>query len=141
VVGVYSAAVTLLLAAGLATASHAQDLTDDEAKCQVGTSLAIGKFVTEKAKCLIKCEQGARKGLNPAADCVPPYAADTLTCVQKAGGKAESLEGSKAPRTVASVTRVVTARRTQPPAWQPPRGTSTSCARSSTATIRAVGTA
>src|SRR4029434_2622269 len=85
VVGVYSAAVTLLLAAGLATASHAQDLTDDEAKCQVGTSLAIGKFVTEKAKCLIKCEQGARKALNPPSDCVPPYAGDTLTCVPKAG--------------------------------------------------------
>src|SRR5262245_44981484 len=72
--GVCSAAATLVLAAGLVTASHAQGLTDDEAKCQVGTSLAISKFVTDKAKCLIKCEQGARKGLNPSADCMPPYA-------------------------------------------------------------------
>jgi hypothetical protein len=56
VVGV-SAAATLVLAAGLATASHDPDVTDDEVKCQVGTSLA-SKFVTEKAKCLIKCGQG-----------------------------------------------------------------------------------
>jgi hypothetical protein len=95
VVGVYSAAATLVLAAGLATASHAQGLTDDEAKCQVGTSLAVGKFITEKAKCLIKCEQGARKGLNLASDCEPPYAGATLACVQKAETKAEALEVSK----------------------------------------------
>jgi hypothetical protein len=95
VVGVYSAAATLVLAAGLATASHAQGLTDDEAKCQVGTSLAISKFITEKAKCLIKCEQGERKGLNPASDCEPPYAGATLACVQKAESKAEALEVSK----------------------------------------------
>lgn len=94
-VGACAVAAALVLAAGVATASHDPDITDDEAKCQQGTSLAIGKFVTEKAKCLTKCEQGARKGQNPAADCVPPYAGATLACVQKAEGKAEALEVSK----------------------------------------------
>jgi hypothetical protein len=94
-VGACSATAALVLAAGVATASHDPDVTDDEAKCQQGTSLAIGKFVTEKAKCLTKCEQGARKAQNPASDCVPPYADTTLACVQRAEGKAEALEVSK----------------------------------------------
>ncbi len=94
-VGACSAAAALVFAAGVVTASHDPDVTGDEAKCQQGTSLAIGKFVTEKAKCLTKCEQGARKGQNPAADCVPTYAGATLACVQKAEGKAESLEVKK----------------------------------------------
>lgn len=92
-VGVCAAAATLVLAAGLATASA--QVTDDEAKCQQGASLAVGKFVTEKAKCLIKCEQGERKGLNQASDCEPPYAGTTLACVQLAESKSESLEVSK----------------------------------------------
>src|SRR5215468_3434759 len=82
------------LALGLATAARAQ-ITDDESKCQIGTSLAQGKFVTEKAKCLIKCEQGARKGANPRTDCFTPFGGATLTCVQLATSKAEGLEQSK----------------------------------------------
>src|SRR5262249_59380480 len=78
------------LALGLATAARAQ-ITDDESKCQIGTSLAQGKFVTEKAKCLIKCEQGSRKGANPSADCVAPFGSATATCVQLATSKAEGL--------------------------------------------------
>ena len=85
----------LALVAGLASASHDPDLTADEVKCQLGTSLAIGKFITAKAKCLTKCEQGARKGLNPSTDCAPPYAGATLTCVDNAEGKTEGLEQSK----------------------------------------------
>src|SRR5262249_29380760 len=82
------------LALGLATAARAQ-ITNDESKCQVGTSLAQGKFVTEKAKCLIKCEQGALKGANPRTDCFTPFGGATLTCVQLAMSKAEGLEQSK----------------------------------------------
>jgi len=82
------------LALGLATTARAQ-ITDDESKCQIGTSLAQGKFVTEKAKCLIKCEQGARKGANPRTDCFTPFGGATLTCVQLATSKSEGLEQSK----------------------------------------------
>jgi hypothetical protein len=82
------------LALGLTSAARAQ-ITDDESKCQIGTSLANGKFVTEKAKCLIKCEQGARKGANPRMDCFTPFGGTTATCVQLATSKAEGLEQSK----------------------------------------------
>src|SRR5262245_19978025 len=84
--------------AGLATtvrALHDPDVSNDESKCQLGASLAIGKFVTEKAKCLIKCEQGARKSNNPPTDCDPPFAGATSDCVQLATTKAEGLEQSK----------------------------------------------
>ena len=82
------------LVLGVATTARAQ-LSDDESKCQLGTSLAVGKFVTEKAKCLIKCQQGARKGANPSSDCVTPFGGATATCVQLATTKSEGLEQSK----------------------------------------------
>src|SRR5262249_26980113 len=82
------------LALGLTTGARAQ-ITDDESKCQIGTRLAQGKFVTEKAKCLIKCQQGARKGQNPSADCFAPFGGATANCVQLAQSKAEGLEQSK----------------------------------------------
>lgn len=88
-------ALALVTAPGRAVASHDPDLSDDEVKCQLGTSLAIGKFITDKAKCLTKCEQGARQGNNPASDCTPPYAGTTLACVTRAETKAEGLEQSK----------------------------------------------
>src|SRR5262249_15371232 len=104
------------LALGLTSAARAQ-ITSDESKCQIGTSLAIGKFITEKAKCLIKCEQGSRKGANPGADCFNPFGGATATCVQLATSKAEGLEQSKCKKdcpecysggdcTVDSMTRV-----------------------------------
>jgi hypothetical protein len=67
----------LALGAGRARAVHNPNLSDDEVKCQIGTSLAFGKFLTEKAKCLIKCEQGARKSANPASDCSSPFGGAT----------------------------------------------------------------
>lgn len=82
------------LALGLTTGARAQ-ITDDESKCQIGTSLAQGKFVTEKAKCLITCEQGARKNHNPSTDCFAPFGGATANCVQLATSKAEGLEQSK----------------------------------------------
>jgi len=88
-------AACLALMTGMAWAQHDPDLSKDEVKCQLGTSLATGKFITDKAKCLTKCEQGARKGQNSAADCVPPYAGTTASCVQNAEGKAQGLEQSK----------------------------------------------
>jgi len=72
----------------LATAARAQ-VTDNESKCQIGTSLAQGKFVTEQAKCLIRCEQGARKNANPRRDWFTPFGGATATCVQLDKTKAE----------------------------------------------------
>jgi hypothetical protein len=46
---------------GFGSVTRAQ-VTDDESKCQLGTSLAVGKFVSDKSKCITKCEQGAAQG-------------------------------------------------------------------------------
>src|SRR5262249_17478600 len=78
------------LAHGLTTGARAQ-ITDDESKCQIGTSLAQRKFATEKAKGLITCEQGARKSHNPSTDCFAPFGGATANCVQLATFKAEGL--------------------------------------------------
>ena len=90
---IVTAAVALSVVV-LATPVAAQ-VTDDESKCQIGASLAVSKFVTDKSKCLIKCEQGARKSLNPASDCDPDFAGTTQACVQRAEDKATGLEQSK----------------------------------------------
>src|SRR5262249_61088795 len=45
------------LAHGLTTGAGAQ-ITDEQSKAQIGTSLAQGKFVTQKATCLVRREQG-----------------------------------------------------------------------------------
>ena len=88
---------SLGLGSGIALANHDPDLSADEVKCQLGTSLAVSKFITDKAKCLTKCEQGARKTppLNPSSDCQPPYAGPTGDCVARAESKATGLEQSK----------------------------------------------
>lgn len=91
VVGAALAIALLLAVASRATAQP----TADESKCQLGTSLAVSKFITDKAKCLIKCQQGARKSLNPSTDCTPSFGGATATCVQRATTKAEGLEQSK----------------------------------------------
>jgi len=88
------AGMVVLLTGKMAVAVHDADITDDEEKCQIGTSLAQGKFVAEAAKCAIKCQQAARKGGN-AADCVPPFGGATLQCINLAETKAEGLEQSK----------------------------------------------
>jgi hypothetical protein len=93
VAGVLAATPSLIAPSGWA--AHDPDVTDDESKCQLGTSLALGKFVTDKAKCITKCEQGARKALNPFTDCHAPFAGATLACVQRAESKAEGLEQSR----------------------------------------------
>ena len=59
----------------------------DEAKCQQGTSLAIGKFVRSKAQCVDNCQKKAFEGVGSAADCVPPYAGATQGCVTAAEGE------------------------------------------------------
>jgi hypothetical protein len=50
-------------------------------KCQSATSKGGAKFVGAKAKCLLKCQANARKGVNPFADCYPPYGGTTQFCV------------------------------------------------------------
>ena len=64
------------------------ELTDDELKCQIGQTKTIGTFIASKAKCVIKCEVGARKGKNPPVDCRPPFAGATAQCVAAVEQKA-----------------------------------------------------
>src|SRR5262249_12434069 len=85
-------ALVAALVLWLATAARAQ-VTDNESKCQIGTSLAQGKFVTEQAKCLIKCEQGGPQEREPKDGLL--HAGATATCVQLATTKAEAREQSK----------------------------------------------
>lgn len=92
---VFGAAALLFCGQRAALAVHDADVTDDELKCQIGTSLAQGKFVVEAAKCSTKCQAGARKAANPISDCAPPFAGAMLTCVNLATSKAIGLEGSK----------------------------------------------
>lgn len=86
-------ATGLMLAPALA---HAQGrppgISSDECKCQTATGKGQGKFVQSKQKCVTKCEQNARKGKEPAADCAPPYAGATASCVAKAETKAQQSE-------------------------------------------------
>lgn len=60
------------------------------AKCQLGNSKAGVKFAGAKAKCVMKCVAGARKGYNPYADCYAPYGGATATCIL------DPLKGSEA---------------------------------------------
>jgi hypothetical protein len=50
-------------------------------KCQSSTSKASAKFIGAKAKCIVKCTQGAVKGSNPFSDCDAPYAGATQFCI------------------------------------------------------------
>jgi len=52
-----------------------------ELKCQLGTTLAIGKFIDAKAKCIDNCWKRVFKGSGDPADCGPPYAGSTFGCV------------------------------------------------------------
>jgi hypothetical protein len=78
-----------------ASAVHDADLGDDEVKCQIGTSLAIGKFIKKKASCIASCQHGAFAGSNPASNCVPPFAGSTGGCVQTAESDAQGLGQTK----------------------------------------------
>ena len=70
-------------------------VSDDESKCQVGTSLALSKFVRQKAKCLMACYRGAQEGKNPTSDCVSPFGGSTHGCVQQAESDTKGLGQTK----------------------------------------------
>jgi hypothetical protein len=74
------------------TSDAQSTLSKDECKCEVTTSKAQGTFAASKAKCLVKCQQGALAGKNPSTDCNAPYAGTTALCVQKAESKAITTE-------------------------------------------------
>ena len=80
------------LALSLIAAASASAIDNgDEAKCQLGTSLEIGKFIRAKGQCLDSCQHHAFEGSGNAADCVPPYGGSTAGCVTsseaESGGK------------------------------------------------------
>jgi len=65
--------------------------SSDELKCQTQAGgKIIPKFVLKKSKCIVKCEQLARKGKGMATDCDAPYAGDTAACIAKEEGKSEA---------------------------------------------------
>jgi hypothetical protein len=81
-----NAGMFVVVTAGLlaiASAASAQYPLDNkyEEKCASGLNKALGKFTGAKAKCVTKCQQGARKALNPFSDCLPPYGGATAFCV------------------------------------------------------------
>jgi hypothetical protein len=76
-----------LVLGGIARATHTPDVTDDEAKCQLKTSLVIAKFVNKKAKCVDACQKRAFKNPSLLPDCSPPFGGSTFGCVTTAEGK------------------------------------------------------
>jgi hypothetical protein len=66
----------------IAGASTANAQTAAQFKCQAATSKTGQKFIGGKAKCILKGEAGARKGLNPFSDAEPPYGGGVATCIQ-----------------------------------------------------------
>ena len=67
----------------------------DELKCQLGTSLELGKFIQSKAKCIENCQKQVFGGSGNPADCVPPYGGSTAGCVTSSEGKAGGAIQSK----------------------------------------------
>lgn len=78
----------LLALIALPTVAGAQ-ITKDELKCQVLGAGTLGQYIGAVQNCVIKCVVGARKGKNPAADCLPPYAGDTARCIDQPTSGAE----------------------------------------------------
>lgn len=78
-----SSAITIGLLAGfvLGVWPVSAQLTKDELRCEITTDKTLSKVTAAKTKCLMKCEQRARKGEVPFAQCEPPYASDTLACI------------------------------------------------------------
>jgi len=84
--------VTALIAAGSARAQ----ITDAELACQAGTAKAMGKFTSNRSKCITKCNQGARKGTNSLSDCIPgAFAGTTAVCTEATEEKAAETEVKK----------------------------------------------
>lgn len=78
-----------------ARAVHDQDITDDEAACQVGTAFAVWKAVYARAKCLVACHKAARGGGGDIADCTAPFGGETFGCITAAEAKGEAGEKKK----------------------------------------------
>ena len=77
------------LALSLIAASSASAVDNgDELKCQLGTSLEIGKFIRSKGQCIDDCQKQVFGGSGNAADCVPPYGGSTAGCVTSSEGQA-----------------------------------------------------
>ncbi|MCW5892486.1 MAG: hypothetical protein KIT14_18385 [bacterium] len=79
----------ILLALLVVPVSSQAQLTKDELKCQVLGAATLGQYVGVVQSCVIKCAVGARKGKNPASDCLPPYAGSTARCIDQPGVGAE----------------------------------------------------
>jgi hypothetical protein len=83
--------VAIVLARPLAAPA---ELTIAEQRCQQRASKVMVKFGVDVAKCGIRCQRGARGGLNPITDCYAPYAGATLACLTDPlrGAQARAIE-------------------------------------------------
>ena len=80
-----------VVAAGLLQSPVASaQFTKDEFKCELGTDKLLDKFTQAKVKCILKCEDTARKGDVPFSNCEPPYAGLAAACISGAEKGAEA---------------------------------------------------
>jgi hypothetical protein len=70
-------AALLVFLAGVAVAAP----TKEEAACQQQAARQLGTAALKRIKCLVACDKQSLKGKVPAANCLPPYAGATRTCV------------------------------------------------------------
>jgi hypothetical protein len=81
----------------------ATSLTTDEIECEQALSRGLGQFAVDLAKCITRCEAGARNGDNPASDCLRPYAGATAACIRDARTGAEVRAAAGVARNVRDV--------------------------------------
>jgi hypothetical protein len=78
------AALVLFARSSLAHAAP----TKNEAACQQQAARQLGTAALKRIKCLVACDKQALKGKVPEANCLPPYAGPTRTCVDTVVAKA-----------------------------------------------------
>src|SRR5262245_19303031 len=66
-----------------AQSAPAQETTGQELQCQLQSSLAIGKFIRQKAQCIENCQKQAFVN-HTTANCGPPYSGSLQGCVNNA---------------------------------------------------------
>jgi hypothetical protein len=81
---------TLVLSAAVPHTASAQplepDVTTEEYRCMSVASRASQRFVKNRFKCVTKCFQRYWALQSVEAECVPPYAGETLACIAAADG-------------------------------------------------------
>jgi hypothetical protein len=72
----------LVVGVALSAGRAGAQLTSPEFFCQYKSGRSAWKLMYAEARCVLVCQKQVLVGSAPASDCVPPYAGDTLACVQ-----------------------------------------------------------